>query len=50
MRQGYLNMNLMLGDYVLEAWHEKYGEQTQTIKLESPDAIAQINFEYQVAP
>lgn len=38
--------NLPPGDYVLEAWHEKYGTQTQTIKLKSPDQTAEISFQY----
>lgn len=35
------------GDYALEAWHEKYGVQTQAVKLESPEATQEITFQYQ---
>ncbi len=34
------------GDYVLEAWHEKYGTQTQAVKVESEEANKDISFQY----
>lgn len=35
------------GDYVLEAWHEKYGSQTQSISVDQGD-ISEISFQYSV--
>lgn len=46
--EGNFNIqNLPVGEYVLEAWHEKYGLLTQQVTLRSAEESQEITFEYQ---
>ena len=36
--------NLPDGEYTIEAWHEKYGTQTQTVTVSGSDAITDFTF------
>ena len=37
--------NLPPGEYVIEAWHEKFGAQSQTIKI-GPQETKELNFSF----
>jgi hypothetical protein len=39
--------DLPSGNYVIEAWHEKYGLQTQSVSLETDDSSVSIELKYQ---
>ncbi len=41
--------NLPPGQYVLEAWHQKYGVQTQSVTVASQEEAKDIPFEYKAA-
>lgn len=43
---GFEIKNLPPGDYVIEAWHEKYGVQTQNVTIASDDETKEASFEY----
>jgi hypothetical protein len=38
--------NLPPGQYTVEAWHEKYGSQSQAVTVGSPDETKEIGFSY----
>lgn len=44
---GFEIKDLPAGNYVIEAWHEKYGAQTQNITV--TDAAQEVNFSYKAA-
>ena len=41
--------NLPPGEYVVEAWHEKYGTQTQKVSVAADGDVKELSFQYKAA-